>query len=802
MKKRKIGAMVLAIVLMAFSMAVPLTVMAQEEHEVEIPQLEGEEYAQGDVLVSMSATKAAALTKEGTAGFNDKIEVEKCWDFGKAENASSDRVKDYVALVHSDTYSTEELMEILSRKYYVDAVSPNSEMHLNAASNDEFASYQWYLNGRDSFMVESPGIRHAQMPVTPVSEPVVAVIDTGVDYSNPDLQDSMWVNPYEAQGLPGTYGYDFGNNDADPMDTYGHGSHCAGIIAAQTNNNIGIAGISNAKIMALKITEDGEESLYAEAVISALGYVLKAQEFGANVVAVNCSWGGGQSGNALEVLINKVGQNGALVIFAAGNDGVDWGSLPESLRETPFDIHSQYIVIVGASDENDAKAVFSDYSVSQMDLLAPGNNLLSTIHEKVFRPMFWTEAKRNALTSYYSTVNSITNLYTASQIGVSSDYTTSIEMSANAGFIDKLDGCLKYTVSYGRNPFGGTMFPRADAQSYGVKEQAGFIYLDVTDLNMDPNATYYISWLMAEGSDTDQLSWMGYEKTSTPSNTRFVTIEGRTYLALVGVQTTSLKKTSYYFDNFAVSIANPDTSLFEKYDLESGTSMAAPVVAAAVASIRSAYPNLDVDAARQMLVSSVRYLDNLDNVCITGGILDLSQIPILASELTLNITETVLNYGDELTIQAMLAPANVSNAELAWSSSNTDYADVDKYGKVTAKAAGIGKTVEITAATMDGTGLSATCKVQIQAVKAQGIVLNKTSATVRHGKKIQLKATVLPLNVTNGNVTWSTSNKKYATVSAKGKVKVKKAGIGKVVKITARTADGTNLKKVCKIKIR
>ena len=127
---------------------------------------------------------------------------------------------------------------------------------------------------------------------------------------------------------------------------------------------------------------------------------------------------------------------------------------------------------------------------------------------------------------------------------------------------------------------------------------------------------------------------------------------------------------------------------------------------------------------------------------------------------------------------------------------------MDGYGRVTAMPEGIGKSVEITASTTDGSNLSATCTVMIRAVKANRITLNKTSAVVRHGKKIQLTATVLPLNVTNSNVTWSTSNQKYATVSAKGKVKVKKAGIGKVVKITVKTTDGSDLKKVCKIKIR
>ena len=86
-------------------------------------------------------------------------------------------------------------------------------------------------------------------------------------------------------------------------------------------------------------------------------------------------------------------------------------------------------------------------------------------------------------------------------------------------------------------------------------------------------------------------------------------------------------------------------------------------------------------------------------------------------------------------------------------------------------------------------------------VQASGLKLNKTSANVRYGKTLRLVATVLPENVTNTGIVWTSSNSKYATVSAAGVVKVKKAGVGKTVKITASTEDGTKLKKSCKVKI-
>ena len=297
----------------------PAVIYAQaQDQDVEVPELEEGTYVRGQALVSMTTTQAAALTKEGTASFDQDIEVEECWEFGAAQGAGSDRIKDYVALVSSDEYTTEELMEIVSQKYYVDAVAPNSYAHLCDSGKDTLSDYQWYLDGTGALETVSSGIQFSNMKAEPSAQPVVAVIDTGVDYTNEDIRESMWVNPYKDQGLDGIYGYDFANEDDDPMDTFGHGTHCAGVIAAGQNNGTGITGISNAKIMALKVAKDGEDTFDTAGVVSAFEYIIKAQQLGVWVTAVNCSWGGGHdTGAVLDTLIDKMGRNGALTVFAA-----------------------------------------------------------------------------------------------------------------------------------------------------------------------------------------------------------------------------------------------------------------------------------------------------------------------------------------------------------------------------------------------------------------------------------------------------------------------------------------------------
>ncbi len=717
MNKRKIVAWLLAATAVIWQTApVCAAALQTQAHEVEVPQLEEGTYVKGEALVSMTTTQAAALTKEGTASFDKDIRVEECWEFGTAQDAQSEQIKDYVALVSSDTYSTEELMEIAADRYYVDAVAPNSYAHLCDIGKDTLSDYQWYLDGTGSFRTESKGIRFSDLEAESFMQPVVALIDTGVDYTNEDLKDSMWVNPYQSKGLEGTYGYDFANDDDDPMDTDGHGTHCAGVIAAQQNNAAGITGISNAKIMALKVVKDNSDVFDVAGAIRAFEYIVRAQEMGVPVAAVNCSWGGSRdSGAVLNTLIDKMGANGALTVFAAGNDSIDWDAIPMSLRTVPYDLDSKYVVVAGASDENDERVYFSDYGNTQVDLFAPGSNIVSTVQEAKFLPQFWTPEKRQQMTTYYNTVSSIDDFYTASNIrGLGSDYTVRLSYEPKVGCSDQTDGSLKYTVKNNRS--FGLPIVKDDIFDGGM-EQAGFIYLDVTDWNPDTEKTYYISCMMAENDGDGVPAWESVEKVSTKDDCRFVTSGGRTYLALIGITTQKTRSTTYYFDNFAVSVADPDTDQFEKCDIMSGSSMAAPMVTGAVAVLRGVNPTYDAMGIRSLLMECTRSVDALENACVTGGILDLSGIVVQPTSLKLNKASANVRYGNKLQLVATILPENAAGANVTWKSSNPAYASVSAKGVVKVKKAGVGKTVKITASTKDGIKLQDACTVKILKAK-------------------------------------------------------------------------------------
>ncbi|NIP24935.1 MAG: S8 family serine peptidase [Phycisphaerae bacterium] len=152
----------------------------------------------------------------------------------------------------------------------------------------------------------------------------MAVIDTGVDYAHRDINDKMWVNDAELNGTPGLdddyngyiddiYGYDFFNRDGDPIDDIGHGTHCAGTIAAETDNLQDIAGVCwQTRIMAIKFLEAGGGST-GDAVKS----FYYAVENGADICSN--SWGGGPYSQTLEEALDYAASQGVALVASAGN---------------------------------------------------------------------------------------------------------------------------------------------------------------------------------------------------------------------------------------------------------------------------------------------------------------------------------------------------------------------------------------------------------------------------------------------------------------------------------------------------
>ncbi len=214
---------------------------------------------------------------------------------------------------------------------------------------------------------------------------LIGVIDSGVDYNHPDLAANMWTNPGESGGgketngidddnngyIDDVHGYDFVNNDGDPMDDQFHGTHVAGTIAAVGNNGVGVVGVNwSARIMALKFLGASGSGTTSNAILA----VQYATQMGAQLT--NNSWGGGSYSQALYDAISAAGVANRMFVAAAGNDGLNADTYPYFAYPATYDLDN--IISVAATDVNDAKASFSNYGATTVDLGAPGVGILST----------------------------------------------------------------------------------------------------------------------------------------------------------------------------------------------------------------------------------------------------------------------------------------------------------------------------------------------------------------------------------------------------------------------------------------
>ncbi len=251
-------------------------------------------------------------------------------------------------------------------------VAPMSISPLAAGGSDAALGKLWGLR-----KIDAPA---AWSTVREGGKVLVAVIDTGVDHQHPDLKDNMWTNVRELQGRPGVdddkngyiddiHGYDFYEDDGDPMDENDHGTHCAGTIAGVGENQFGVVGVNwKAQVMALRfLGPNGGNTIGA---IKCIDYAVKQ---GAHVLS--CSWGGGPRSKELEAAINRAEQRGVLMVVAAGNTNSDNDRIPAF----PASFENSNIIAVGAIDEEDRRAGFSHYGRKSVDIGAPGVSILSTV---------------------------------------------------------------------------------------------------------------------------------------------------------------------------------------------------------------------------------------------------------------------------------------------------------------------------------------------------------------------------------------------------------------------------------------
>ena len=227
--------------------------------------------------------------------------------------------------------------------------------------------------------MERIGAPAAWANTTGSKEIIVGVVDSGVDYTHPDLATQMWVNEGEDPNTPAdddhngwvndVHGADCANDDGDPMDDHSHGTHVAGTIGAAANGT-GVVGVaSEVRIMALKFLGADNWGYFSDA-IECLYYAI---DNGAHVT--NHSWYGTDYSQALYDAIAEAGDRNQLFVAAAGNESADNDSEPH--YPASFDLDN--VISVAATDSNDGLASFSNYGAASVDLAAPGVGIVSSV---------------------------------------------------------------------------------------------------------------------------------------------------------------------------------------------------------------------------------------------------------------------------------------------------------------------------------------------------------------------------------------------------------------------------------------
>jgi subtilisin family serine protease len=285
------------------------------------------------------------------------------------------------ALVSVDPGETDSAAEELARQRAVEYVEPNYVLHANRLPNDHLFGEQWALRNVGQYGGKAGAdIRATEAwDQTTGANVTVAVVDTGVDYAHPDLAPNIWTNPADPPNgvdddhngfVDDVHGADFVNEDPNPMDDAGHGSHVAGIIGAKGNNGTGVVGVNwDVKIMALKFLDSDGQGNTADAA-NAIDY---AVSHGARVI--NASWGGPAFSQALYQAVRRAGDKGVEFVAAAGNDGENADVKPD--YPAAYDLPN--VISVAATDASDDLADFSNYGASSVDLAAPGDDIESTV---------------------------------------------------------------------------------------------------------------------------------------------------------------------------------------------------------------------------------------------------------------------------------------------------------------------------------------------------------------------------------------------------------------------------------------
>ncbi|HEX6046041.1 MAG TPA: S8 family peptidase [Pyrinomonadaceae bacterium] len=351
---------------------------ATSTDEIALSETRG--FGRPEILVKFKSGVSQATIDDLTERMNDRVEdrIENAPGWEAIDDLDNDNVDALIA-----KYKAIPEVEDAEENYEI-SIDETSSL-LPVLPHDPQFGEQWALSnsgqrgGKKGADISAP---LAWATTTGSEEVVVAVLDSGVDYTHEDLAPNMWTRPdsmapyqdNELGTIDDVAGFNAIDNASDPMDENGHGTHCAGIIGAEGENDIGIAGVNwKVRIMPLKFMNAGGFGTTKDA-IEAINYVIDRKKAGVNVRIISASWGGTQRSRALEAVIRKAYENDILFVAAAGNSSVNNDRNPHF----PSSYNVPNVVSVAALDRNDQLAGFSNYGFKSVAVAAPGVDILST----------------------------------------------------------------------------------------------------------------------------------------------------------------------------------------------------------------------------------------------------------------------------------------------------------------------------------------------------------------------------------------------------------------------------------------
>lgn len=515
--------------------------------------------------------------------------------------------------------STEKALDFLRETSSVESAEPNYLYKPQSIPNDPHFNHLWYLDNHGQTVNGTTGIPGADIHAaqawdieTGSQDIVIAVIDSGVAFDHPDLQNNVWINQDEISDngidddhngyVDDRHGWDFVNDDNNPSDysrdlySDGHGTHVAGIIAAEGNNNLGVCGVMwHAQIMPLQIFDLYEKSSYFDNLIQLIN-ILDAIEYAANNGAkiINCSFGSPAYSQFQYDIIAYANQHGALVVCAAGNDSMDTDENPHY----PSSYNLPNIISVAAADESDELSSYSNYGLESVDVAAPGGSGIGNIYSTI---------PPERITLFHDDFESTNNKWLTNGIyenwSVGYDFYWSSYLQDSVGDYHTDENSKVWTKDAINATNCRGLFFEYDLY-YSLETDYDFVYTEISWDGNNYNPIHEHTGF--SGGWKTQLLW--YNEMNLDSF----------YLRFRLVTDYLFNYDGIMLDDITIT-GIPWVFSGNEYDYKSGTSMAAPVLSGLAGLIWSLNSDLSHLEVKNVILNTVNKLPSLDGKVLAGG---------------------------------------------------------------------------------------------------------------------------------------------------------------------------------------